>query len=255
MRLVHLSDLHFGTETKDIAGHLLAGVQSLRPDRVVISGDFTQIANRKEFIAARNFIDAIGIPLFCVPGNHDISRYNVLERFIDPYAKYREFITPDLAPLYENDKIIMAGFNTARRALPHWNWANGAFSAAQCARVHEIFSGEKNKYRVCVMHHPLQKAKNSPLDVTVFGSHAAMQAIHETYIDLILTGHVHFASITVVNNTVFAGASTAMSSRLRHQENGFNVIDFQDDFFEITHYVYRSGAFSVLETWKHERNR
>ena len=49
MRFLHLSDLHFGTEEGDIVQHLNAAIDSIKPDLIVISGDFTQIANAKEF--------------------------------------------------------------------------------------------------------------------------------------------------------------------------------------------------------------
>ena len=82
-----------------------------------------------------------------------------------------------------------------------------------------------------------------------------MQEIHKRGIDLVLTGHVHYASITVVESTVFASASTAISSRLREQGNGFNVIDFHDGFFEITHFFYKDKKFYAGETRRHLKNQ
>lgn len=255
MRFLHLSDLHFGTEEGDIVKHLNAAIALIEPDLIIISGDFTQIANVKEFKRAHEFIKNLPASVFCVPGNHDISRYNWIERFFNPYKKYKKFISPNLLPVLTGDQFVMAGINTARPILPHWNWANGSISQSQLAHIQNLFTDERGKYRICAMHHPIHKAEKAPLKVTVFGAHAAMQTIHDLQIDLVLTGHVHYASITVVQNTVFASASTAISRRLRSQENGFNVIDFNTDYFEISHFVYDGKGFINSSSHKHRKNR
>ena len=234
--------------------HLTEAVHSLVPGLVVISGDFTQVATENEFKKAQSFIQELGVPVFCVPGNHDVPRYNLADRFLYPYRKYKDFISTDLSPVLTQDNFIIAGLNTARRALPHWNWANGAISSAQLVKLDQYFKNEKHKFSICVMHHPIHKAAESPLKVKVFGAQCAIDKIHELEIDLVLTGHVHHASITVVKNTVFASASTAISHRLRTQENGFNVIDFEGDIFEISHFVYNGEGFLKSSSHQHKRN-
>ena len=254
MRLLHLSDLHFGTEYKGIVRHLMNSVDLLAPDLIVISGDFVQIANDIEFKKANDFIGHFSAPVFCVPGNHDIPRYDLAGRFFNPYGRYKKFIDMDLAPVLSSNQFVMAGLNTARPVLPHWNWANGALSKAQLKHLKDCFAGEDDRYRICVMHHPVHKAEKAPLKVTVFGASEAMQTIHDLQIDLVLTGHVHYASITAVENTIFASASTAISCRLRSQENGFNVIDFYGDFFEISHFVYNGEDFLKGASFRHAKN-
>jgi 3',5'-cyclic AMP phosphodiesterase CpdA len=255
LRFLHLSDLHFGTESEHIVQHLTDAIKKLAPDLIVISGDFVQIANDVEFIKARDFIESLSSPVFCVPGNHDIPRYNWPERFFNPYKKYKKFINENFEPVLAGDHFIMTGLNTARPLLPHWNWANGAISKMQLHYLESSLTGDGNKYRICVMHHPIHKAEKAPLKVTVFGASEAMQKIHDLKVDLVLTGHVHHASITVIKNTVFASASTAISQRLRAQENGFNVIDFAPDNFEISHFVYNRENFLKTTSFRHEKNR
>ena len=83
--LVHLSDLHFGRVDPDLAGEPLrdTGAQALAPDVVVVSGDLTQRAKSEEFEAARAWLDTLPGPQIIVPGNHDISLYNVFRRFVE----------------------------------------------------------------------------------------------------------------------------------------------------------------------------
>jgi 3',5'-cyclic AMP phosphodiesterase CpdA len=253
LRLLHLSDLHFGTESPDIVQHLMDSILSLKPDLIVISGDFVQVANNTEFTKAHNFIKSLPFPVFCVPGNHDIPRYDWVDRFFNPYKRYKKFIQINLEPVLVKDQLVIVGLNTSRPMLPHWNWANGAISKTQINHLEKFFTGSGNRYRICVMHHPVHKAEKAPLKVTVFGAHPALKKIHALKVDLVLTGHVHSASITVVKKTVFASASTATSHRLRSQENGFNLIDLHVGFFKISHFRYNGKNFLRAETYQHKK--
>ena len=52
-KLLHLSDLHFGRVDDSLVEPLLLAAETIAPDLVVISGDFTQRARRAEYRAAR----------------------------------------------------------------------------------------------------------------------------------------------------------------------------------------------------------
>ena len=54
MRIVHLSDLHFGRHDPEIVAGLTAEIAEHAPDLVVVSGDFTQIGTPIEFAMARD---------------------------------------------------------------------------------------------------------------------------------------------------------------------------------------------------------
>lgn len=254
MKLIHLSDLHFGTEQQSIVGELQSAIKNAQADLVVISGDFTQIANAKEFQAARTFLESLSTPVLCVPGNHDIPRFNLWERFVAPYKKYKTFIHDDLCPHFEYDDVIIAGINSARKALPHWNWANGAISQAQLNHVADIYDQSPAKRRVCVFHHPIHKALNGSMKTTVFGAQRALAQLNEMEVDLVLTGHVHHASVTTLGDidhkTVYLSASTATSSRLRKQVNGFNLIDITEDMINIDIYTHTGQNFEQTEHYQ-----
>ncbi|MBU0800012.1 MAG: metallophosphoesterase [Alphaproteobacteria bacterium] len=255
MRIAHLSDLHFGTAQDQIVVDVLDALRALSPHLIVISGDFTQTGSPTEYKLAAAFIAALPASAFCVPGNHDISRYNLWGRLTNPYDLYKRYIAPGLEPFSVIDGILIAGVNTARRVLPHWNWANGAISAHQRKELATRLSQMRDALRIVVMHHPLHKAEDSPLDVTVFGAGPAMDLLREQAVDIVLTGHVHHASVTVQDDTVFISASTAISGRVRQQKNGFNIIDIDDNSFTVTHYIHDGSAFGPNGTSHHERRR
>ena len=112
--LVHLSDLHFGRVDQALLGPLRELVERIAADVVVISGDLTQRAKVEEFEEARAFLDSLPGPQIIVPGNHDISLYNVFRRFMRPLARYKRYITDELEPVFIDDEIAVVGVNTAR---------------------------------------------------------------------------------------------------------------------------------------------
>ncbi len=253
-KIIHLSDLHFGTESSAVVDALLNAIIAISPDYIMISGDFTQIGSEKEFRAAHDFLQKLPCPVFCVPGNHDVPARNLPERFGKPYAKYQKYITQNLSPVFVNEHIVIAGINSARRILPHWNWANGAISSEQRQYLKTIFAPDEPRWTLCMFHHPIHKVDDMPLDVTVFGRKKTLQTIQDLKIDIVLTGHVHHASITTrgdnTHQSVYISASTALSSRKRGQENGFNLITLGERDMIIDIYTLQNQGFSVSKTFQ-----
>lgn len=256
MKIIHISDLHFGTLLGAIDHILLQEIKTQKPDLIIISGDFAQNGTQEEFHAAQHFLQNLPCQYLCVPGNHDVPAHNLWERFMTPYKKYKQYITSDFTPFLETDQAVIAGLNSARRALPHWNWANGALSASQRQHLRSIYAPlqeqDDGRWRICTFHHPIHKVDDMPLDVTVFGRKAMLQTLQDLQIDLVLTGHVHHASITMRGDgnhqTIYLSASTAMSSRLRSQENGFNVITLSGDKMKIEILKLQNDHFKTAET-------
>ena len=112
--IIHLSDLHFGRVDQTLLGPLRDLIHSIAPNVVVISGDLTQRAKSEQFEEARAFLDTLPGPQIVVPGNHDISLYNVFRRFVKPLARYKRYITDELEPVFIDDEIAVVGVNTAR---------------------------------------------------------------------------------------------------------------------------------------------
>jgi 3',5'-cyclic AMP phosphodiesterase CpdA len=258
MRLMHMSDFHFGTEIPDLLEDLYAHVKNISADLVIASGDFTQIGSNREFAKAREFLEALGKPFLAVPGNHDIPRFDLVDRFTDPYQRYRAHITENLLPVHKQDNVCIAGINTARRILPHWNWAHGAVSPAQLSHLKTVYDSVPSSIKICVMHHPAHKAENNPLKTIVYGGGRALKAFQDLKVDLVLTGHVHHASITTIeeegHKVIYLSASTALSRRLRGEEtNGFNIIELGGDEISIEIHSYIERQFRQREKFKHKK--
>lgn len=251
--ILHASDLHFGKADPHIVQAFLNEIDNLKPDLVVLSGDFTQIGSRSEFKMARDFISKISAPVFTVPGNHDIPRYNLTDRFFDPMKHYREFISPMEDTSHEMDDAFIVGINTARPIVPHWNWANGMVSQRQIIDTHNLFRSAPNeKVRIFVCHHPLVNVDGAPIDTIVWGSTDLLFALEDQHIDLVLTGHVHHASVLPEmadhSGLVMIGAASATSTRLRGQKNGYNLIKIEKDKIGIKLMAWDGTAHTQLQS-------
>lgn len=253
--ILHASDLHFGKSDPAVVELFYREIERQRPDLVVLSGDFTQIGSEREFRLARDFIERITAPVFVIPGNHDIPRWHLGYRLFDPMKRYRDFIAPMQDIVHEDKDCFVVGINTARPILPHWNWANGMVSQSQLQFVHNQFRHADNeKVRILVCHHPLINVKGAPIDTIVWGSTDLLHVLEDQQVDIVLTGHIHHASILPAgerSGPVMVGASSATSSRLRAQSNGYNILRVSRDKVEIelvhwngdTHVVFDSLSF------------
>ena len=93
-RLVHFPTCISALTTSAGRGRR-AEVDVLKPDLVVISGDFTQRARTEQFKEACEFLERLrerGHEVLGVPGNHDVPLYDVLRRFLSPLTRYRRYI-------------------------------------------------------------------------------------------------------------------------------------------------------------------
>ena len=255
--LVHLSDLHFGRVDQALLNPLRELVERVAADVVVISGDLTQRAKVDEFEAARAFLDSLPGPQIVVPGNHDISLYNVLRRFARPLSRYRRYITDDLDPVYIDDEIAVVGVNTARSLTIK----DGRVSRAQVATIRRRLAGlGPDVTRIVVTHHPFDLPDHFEKRDLVVRAPMAMEVFAETGVDILMAGHMHasHAGSTAARYQIseYAAlviqAGTATSTRGRGEVNSFNVVRVETHRVEIDRYGWDAvgGKFELVNTEK-----
>jgi 3',5'-cyclic AMP phosphodiesterase CpdA len=256
MKIAHISDLHFGSTTLELADALKVSLAQMAPDLIIVSGDITQSARVLEFSNARTYLQDLGVPLLCVPGNHDLPALE-LARFINPFGRYRRAFGPDLNPQLSTPLAKIKGLNSARAILPHLNWANGAISHRQCKTMRDFFEASDTKWRLLTLHHPLYDPEEVPLNVALFNRQALLDTIGEQKIDLVLTGHQHHAYVRTItqgdHKTLFLSASTAMSWRTRIQGNGYNYLELTESEVKIKVLSFRDGTFKITNELTHSK--
>lgn len=270
-RIVHLSDLHFGAHDERLVEAVEWQVDQLKPDLVVISGDFTQRARTEQFREACEFLEDLrerGHEVLGVPGNHDVPLYDVLRRFLSPLARYRRFIDESLCPFVELSGVAVLGINTARSLT----FKDGRINKDQVAFIRETFSRTpSDAFRILVTHHPLfALTVGDEVERAIGRQELALNAIEEVGVDMVLAGHAHHASsqdagdlVTRAGGVLVVQAGTATSTRVREQEQSFNTIDISEGSATITvnawngedfkpkdaqRYDWREGRWRILKT-------
>ncbi len=258
-RLVHLSDLHFGAHDERMVEAVEQRIDELKPDLVVISGDFTQRARTEQFREACQFLERLqraGHEVLGVPGNHDVPLYDVLRRFLSPLSRYRRFIDDNLCPFVELPGLAVLGINTARSLT----FKDGRINHDQVAFIRDVFSrAPKDSFRVLVTHHPLFALEVAgDLAPAIGRQELALDAIQEAGVDMLLAGHNHHASshsasdlVTRAGRALVVQAGTATSTRVREQEQSFNCIDVADASVTITVNAWDGNRFVAQDAQRY----
>ena len=234
-RIAHLSDLHFGAHDEDLVVAVELRIDALKPDLIVISGDFTQRARTDQFKQACEFLRRLkdkGHEVLGVPGNHDVPLYDVLTRFLSPLTRYRRFIDDSLCPFHEVQGAAVLGINTARSLT----FKDGRINQSQLDFVRHTFDRTRPEtVRVLVTHHPmfaLPVGDGPELGKAIGRQELALDAIADAGVDLLLAGHNHRASsnharqlVAGAGEALVIQAGTATSNRLRDEQQSFNLIE------------------------------
>ncbi|MBS0333160.1 MAG: metallophosphoesterase, partial [Proteobacteria bacterium] len=128
IRLVHLTDIHFGCEDAAATEAALEMAHDLAPSLTVVTGDITLGGRHAEFRAARAWLDRLPRPMLVTPGNHDTPYWNIPLRTVAPFARFRRFIGAASRADHDGPGLSACALNTARGAQPRLNWALGAVS-------------------------------------------------------------------------------------------------------------------------------
>jgi 3',5'-cyclic AMP phosphodiesterase CpdA len=248
---VHLSDIHFGRLDPSTVPPLADAIGRAAPDLLAVSGDLTQRAKRAEFAAARQFLDALPFTRLVVPGNHDVPLYNVFTRFLAPFARYRQAITPDLAPVYRDEEMIVVGVNTARSLT----WGEGRINVRQVNGVlSQLASAPAGVIRIVVTHHPFDLPTGVAEGRLLGRAKIAMEHLARAGADLFLAGHLHISHIghtaeryRIAGHSALVVQAGTVSTRSRGEEPSFNVLRIDRPRIAVERMVWRAerGRFDV----------
>ena len=237
VRLLHVSDIHFGSEDEDALKAVTDFVARLKPDALVVAGDLTQSGRQREFKAARAWFDGLGIQLIVAPGNHDTPALHLPQRMIAPFERYERYMDglDAVGRLIElgDGNVRIAAINTARGMQGRINWAEGVIDLDDLeAALGRLADGPDDAWRILVCHHPLREPGHSRISVDTRRGGEALRRCAAAHVDAVLTGHVHDAFAHPIHSPrrqmVQMGSGT-LSTRLRATRPSFCVVTIDGD--------------------------
>lgn len=218
MKIVQISDLHVGSQfLQDKFDTLVAEVNELNPEVIVITGDLTNEGLMKEYAQCKSMLEKFNTKkIIAISGNHDYRNtgYLLFKKFF-PFESVNEL----------NDDVVLVTVGTAR---PDRN--EGEVGYRQNLWLERTMKKYKDKVKIVAMHHHLIAIPDTGSDqLTVVDAGDVLRTVLDTHVDIVLCGHKHrpwawnFRTLTVVN------AGTATSERVRgFFENTYNILTISD---------------------------
>jgi 3',5'-cyclic AMP phosphodiesterase CpdA len=252
-RILHLSDAHVG-QGEDLAPLLAVrelGAQ-LRPDVLVTTGDMTHRGRPEQMQRSAEFLRSLGLPLFAVPGNHDIP-YTFPARFTRTFEQW-ERAYGDTQPVFSSASLVVVGLNSVRP----WRQQGGALSGDQLElAAARLAKAPQGAYRVVALHHhlgapPWPAKRKKP----VSDRDGVLRALADAGADLVLSGHVHqvsvaerreFEALDGGSHRTLVLATAPGIGRPRPnrggETRGVNVYDVDDAALTVTTSIWQRGDF------------
>lgn len=253
--IAHLSDLHFGAEEPAVVAALAEDVAAARPDLVVVSGDLTQRARHREFHAAAQFLRALPAPVLAVPGNHDVPVFDLVERFADPWGRWRRHVAAETEPVWTDGRVGVVGLNTARRGGFYLNWARGRVGEGRLSRLAARLEAlPAHLFRIVVAHHPFAAPELNPRARLVGGAAPALAAFARLKVSMVLSGHLHLPDIAAARDLpggarlLLVQAATATSHRRRGAPNAWHRIAVEGEVPRIVTHSWDGAAWRQVRS-------
>lgn len=246
LTVFHASDFQCGRPYLPEAGDAMVELlHRVQPDIVVVAGDLTQRAKRKEFDAARRLLDRFGdVPLVVTPGNHDVPLYRAWERLVRPFAKWRDFAGPDLDTVTYVEGATFVALNSAS---PRRRIVGGRLTRTQIDFARAAFGrAPAEDHRIVVTHHHFVRVADGAGGRPLRGAADTLRAFEKMGVSAVLGGHVHqlhvhdSRGLTGGRSVPVIATGTATSGRGRGGEagggNSVCVLRFGDDRVTVAPY-------------------
>jgi 3',5'-cyclic AMP phosphodiesterase CpdA len=254
-RILHVSDLHFGTREDTAVEHALTElIGRVQPQLLVASGDLTHRGRHDQHARAAAFLRGFEVPVHAVPGNHDIP-YTFPARFTRPFREFeRHWGTAE--PVSSTPGLFVVGLNSVRP----WRHQSGAIRQRQLAwTAAQLAGAPADALRIVTLHHHLVGAPWRTRKRPVAKRNRVLAALVEAGAELILAGHIHQAAISERREFELGadggrrGVTVAIAPGLgqprphrRGEARGLHVFETTSTSIGVETYVWRDDDWALI---------
>lgn len=219
MRVVVLSDVHFGNEDRAAITTATRFVHAYGPDAVFMAGDLSMYGRKRELEAAADWLQALGAPVLCTPGNHDTPFWDIVARARAPFARYAGFVGSFAAEALVGPGFAAHAVTTARGMQLRANWALGSIDLREVqAAVARLLDAAPMGVRLIVAHHPFLTPHAAPLPGRTRRGELAMRLCADAGVDVVVSGHLHMPFLEAApqgDGLTYAAGCGTLSERVR----------------------------------------
>lgn len=224
--IFHISDVHFGLEDPRAIAWAKAEIARQKPAAVAITGDLTMRARHREWDAAVQWINSLEAPVTVEVGNHDLPYFNPIERFFDPYRRFRA-VEEKVERQLNLPGLAIVPLKTVRRWQPRWPWSYGWVTEPALRKCLSMLDAlPAGKQALVAVHHPLVEVSRMGKVLTHGGANALAELAKRRVLG-VLSGHVHDAFDLVEqtpNGPVRMIGAGTLSQRTRSTPCSFNEL-------------------------------
>ena len=249
MIIVQISDLHVrapGTlaygrvPTNDMLRAAIRQIGEMRPrpDAVIATGDLVHAGAIAEYEMLHHLLAGLGMPVYLVPGNHDI-RENFAAVFTDhgylPKRGFQHYVI-------DRHPVRLVGLDTV---IP--GSGGGTLCAERLAWLEDALAADRDRPTVVFMHHPPFRTGIDHMDVIGLASRDAFGAVIERHpqVERVLCGHLHRAIQVRWRGTLAATApSTAHQVALDLRPGVDGVFALEPPGFQVHVWTPEVGVIS-----------
>ena len=243
MRIIQISDLHFGMHNPAIIEPFFEDLAVLKPEIIIISGDVTQRAMQEQYQQLQVFLKRLPAPFLIVPGNHDIPLYDPFSRLFHPFKRYKQYISSQLESSFCNEEVNILGVNS----VTPYKIKDGTLDHQTLNLIKNHFSSTSSQLNILFFHHNLNyfSGMHHPLnDAQEFINYLKDSPIH-----VVCTGHLHYATLKLISKNEVGScallhAGSLCCQRTKDKMNSFYLIDSNNLKCTIDWRVFNTNSFS-----------
>ncbi|KTD16277.1 metallophosphoesterase [Legionella jordanis] len=243
MKIMHISDLHFGMHLPLVMEAFQKELELLSPDVVIISGDLTQRAKVQQFIALQQFLLSVSTPILVVPGNHDVPLYNIFNRLFKPFKGYSHFVGKHFPSEFINDELAILGVNSVNPLRVK----EGKLTSGTLQKIDDFFATQNKAINILFFHHNFDQIEDlhKPLE----NEEQFVSFLAGSKIDIVCTGHLHYANVGLIRKKndricLVLHAGTLSCSRKKDDWNSYFFLEKKgSSCCEVDWRVFKENSF------------
>lgn len=242
MRIIHLSDLHFGMHNQVIIDSFCMSLPRLNPDLIIISGDLTQRATNEHYKMLNLFINQLPVPFLAVPGNHDIPLYNLWARLNYPFKNFKNYVSKTLTTCFENNEVKILGVNS----VTPYKIKDGTLNKKTINLIQNFFNEDSGQLNILFFHHNLNyfSGMHHPLN----NAEELINYLKISPVDIVCTGHLHYSNLKLIpkdqsNLYAILHAGSLSCQRTKDGKNSFYIINTKNKNCTIESWVFYKNSF------------